>query len=68
MFNPLHSTYIVGGAMSDEPASTVAARPQEELEAEEEKEPPLLVKRHVQYFKRILAVMPSSAGTLDTSR
>ena len=50
--------------MSDEPTSAVGAQPREG----EEEGPLLLRKRHVQYFKRVLAVLPSSAASLDTSR
>lgn len=50
--------------MSDEPTSAVGAQPREG----EGEGPLLLRKRHVQYFKRVLAVLPSSAASLDTSR
>ena len=29
---------------------------------------PLLVKRHIQYFKRVLGVLPGSMSSLDTNR
>ncbi len=37
-------------------------------EEEEEEEAQLLVKKHTQYFKRTLGVLPSSTESLDTSR
>lgn len=34
----------------------------------EEEEAELVVKKHTMYFKRTLGVLPSSTGSLDTSR
>ena len=31
-------------------------------------ETPLLVKKHIQYFKRILNVLPHAVSSMDTSR